>query len=67
MTRWFMHHLFVWTVRLVVLVVSVFTLARVIHVTLGYRMEYGPMFLGALLIIVVVRVWMPWAPHDDRK
>ena len=47
MLRWIAYHLFVWAVRLAVLVVAVVTLADVIHQRLGYRMEYGPMFLAA--------------------
>lgn len=67
MLQWAFRHLFVWVVRLAVLVVAVLTLANVIHSQLGYRMALGPMFLGALLVIVLVRVWMPWSVDDDKR
>ena len=60
MLRWFAWHLFVWSVRLVVLLVACYSMGRVINEELGYRMEPKPMLLGALLMIVTVRIWMPW-------
>lgn len=62
MIRWLAWHLFVWAVRLVVLAIAVFTMTRVIDEELGYRMELKPMLFGALLMIVTVRIWMPWFP-----
>ncbi len=62
MIPWALHHLFVWAVRLGVLVVACLTVQRILVDELGYRMEFKPMLVVALLMIVTVRLWMPWAP-----
>jgi len=60
MLRWLSGHLFVWVVRVCVLLAAVMTMSRLINEELGYRMEFYPMLTGAVLMIVTVRIWMPW-------
>lgn len=67
MIRWLAWHLMVWTVRLGVLVIAVVTMTRLIDEELGYRMELKPMLMGALLMIITVRIWMPWFPPKREE
>lgn len=68
MIRWLSWLAFVWSVRLGVLILSTWTMSRVISDELGYRMEPKPMLLGAILMIVTVRIWMPWStPRPDDR
>jgi hypothetical protein len=61
---WLLHSAFVWFIRLAVLVAACLTVQHLINEELGYRMEFQPMLIIALLMIVVVRIWMPWSMKD---
>lgn len=61
MIRWFLWLAFVWSVRLGVLLASTWTMSRLISEELGYRMEPKPMLVGAILLVITVRLWMPWS------
>jgi hypothetical protein len=60
-------HLFVWSVRVGVLLGATLTMSHLVNEELGYRMEFYPMLVAAVLMIVTVRLWMPWVPprRDD--
>ena len=65
-SSWLLHHSFVWAARLGVLFAACLTAQHLINEELGYRMEFRPMFIIALMMIVTVRIWMPWAtPKRD--
>lgn len=61
MIAWMLQHLFVWAVRITVLLVACFTVQNIMTEELGYRMDFRTMFTVALLMIVTVRIWMPWS------
>lgn len=64
MIRWFLWHAFVWSARVGTLLAATWTMSRLIQEELGYRMEPKPMLVGAILMIVTVRIWMPWARSE---
>ena len=67
MIQWMLGHLFVWAVRITVLVVACLSMQHLLTEELGYRMEFQPMLVGALLMIVTVRIWMPWQPQSKKS
>lgn len=70
MFNWMMQRVGVWSVRIGVLMLATWSMAGLVNRELGYRMEFVPMFIGGLITIVTVRIWMPWSlstrTHDDR-
>lgn len=66
MTHWALYHLFVWTARIGVLVAACLTVQHVLVDELGYRMEFRPMLIVALMMIVTVRIWMPWSKGEKN-
>ncbi len=63
MIEWFVGHLFVWCVRCAVLLGACFSMRHILANQLGYRVEVPQLLAGGILMIVTVRVWMPWAPN----
>ena len=54
---------FKFVVRITVLFVSCLTMSKIMVNKLGYRMDLDVMLFVAAMLIVLVRVWMPW---EDR-
>lgn len=61
MIAWVLQHLFVWSVRIGVLYAACFTVQNILTEELGYRMDFRTMLTVALMMIVTVRIWMPWS------
>ena len=60
MIAWAAGNLFVWLVRLAVLTGACLSMKFILADQLGYRVEFPQLWIGGLLIIVTVRIWMPW-------
>ena len=70
MIKWAMGHGFVWLVRLAVLTGACLSMKFILADQLGYRVEFPQLWIGGLLIVVTVRVWMPWSSpltDDDKR
>lgn len=66
MIAWLSGNLFVWLVRVAVLFGACMTMRFILATQLGYRVEIPQLLTGGLLMIITVRVWMPWS-SDDKK
>lgn len=60
MLGWLAVNAFVWAVRVAVLVGACFSMRYILATELGYRVDVPQLLLGGLLIIVTVKLWMPW-------
>jgi hypothetical protein len=67
MFAWVSGRLFVWSVRAVVLLAACFSMRHILADQLGYRVEVPQLLFGGLLMIVTVRVWMPWASTNKKS
>ena len=59
--RWVGARAFVFAARMVVLFGATWAIEGMVHRELGYRIEFVPMLLIAIIAIVTLRVWMPWS------
>lgn len=68
MLAWMAGNVFVWLVRLAVLTGACFSMKFILADQLGYRVEFPQLWIGGLLIIVTVRIWMPWqSPFQEKR
>lgn len=58
MIRWVLSHIVWFTIRVAVTLACIWTLQNVIHHE-GYYIPYGILLIGAVCLIVGVRMWMP--------
>ena len=59
MIDWLLRSTFQLTTRLVATLAGCWTLQQVI-LREGYRCELSTLLIGAVVTIVVLRLWMPW-------
>ena len=67
MIKWASGWMFVWAIRIVVLVGACLSMKAILADQLGYRVEFPQLFIAGLLTIVCVRVWMPWQSPFQEK
>ena len=67
MIRWAIGNMVVWLVRLGVLTGAALSMKFILADQLGYRVEFPQMWIGGLLIIVTVRIWMPWTSPFEKE
>jgi len=68
MIMWATGNAFVWVVRLAVLLGACLSMKFILADQLGYRVEFPQLFIAGLLVIITVRVWMPWtSPLREEK
>lgn len=69
MFGWMAGNVFVWLVRFAVLLGGCLSMKYILADQLGYRVELPQMFIAGLLIIITVRIWMPWSSplKEDSK
>jgi hypothetical protein len=65
--QWALGNVFVWVVRLAVLTGACLSMKFILADQLGYRVEFPQMWIGGLLIIVTVRIWMPWTSPFSKE
>jgi hypothetical protein len=58
--RWLLWHACKWFTRTGVLLASCWTVQHLLHDRLGYRVDLQTMLVIAVVMIVTVRLWMPW-------
>lgn len=63
MLRWIINNIVWFSIRLVVTLACIFTIQNVIHQE-GYLIPYKILLVGAICLIVGVRLWMP---SQDKK
>ena len=60
-------HAFQFAVRIGVTLVALLTIQNVVHQE-GYFIEFKTLAVAAVVMIVALRLWMPWSkPASDRK
>jgi len=63
MIQYLLSNAFKLFVRLAVLMAACLTMGKILTDELGYRMDFNVMLVAAAMMIITVRVWMPW--HKD--
>ena len=63
MIQYLLSNAFKLFVRLAVLLAACVTMGKILTDELGYRMDFNVMLVAAAMMIITVRVWMPW--HKD--
>lgn len=58
MWKWAAHHVFWFITRVVITLAGVFTIQNLIHRE-GYSIDFHILLVGAICLIVCVRLWMP--------
>ena len=67
MIRWLLQNGFVWGVRIGSLLVGCFSMQHILGDNLGYRVDTSTLLIAATIMIVVIRLWMPWAPSEPES
>lgn len=65
MIQWALRHIVWFTIRVVVTLACIWTLQNVIHRE-GYLVPYSTLLVGAVCLIVGVRMWMPSYKENDH-
>lgn len=65
MLDWAARRLFQLAVRLGFTLAGCVTLQRLIHEE-GYRVELSTLLLASAVVVIVLRLWMPWG-HEARS
>lgn len=67
MFKWLVKHSFVFGLRVATLFGASWAVTGLVNRELGYRIEYSPMLLIAIITIVTLRIWMPWSSTNDKE